>query len=76
MLMLLNYWAEMVEYLIIFGTDLIENYLISTIIKWERLKYGLNVKYHLYDSESMKFSDMNTLISSQILNNIYILCFF
>lgn len=77
MLMLLNYWAEMVEYLIIFGSDRIENYLISTIIKWERLKYGLNVKYRLYDSESMTFSDMNTLFSCQILNtNIYIMFFF
>lgn len=67
----------MVEYLIIFGRDIIENYLISTIVKWERLKYGLNVKYRLYDSETMKFSDMNTLISSQILNiNIYIVFFF
>lgn len=63
MLMLLNHWAEMVEYLKIIGD--IENCLIRAI-KWERLKYGLNVKYLLYDCENMKFSDMNTFISSQI----------
>lgn len=53
----------MVEYLKIIGD--IENCLIRAI-KWERLKYGLSVKYLLYDCENMKFSDMNTFISSQI----------
>lgn len=73
MLMLLNYWAKKVEYLKIIGSDIIENYLIKAIIKWERLKYGLNVKDLLCDSESIKFSDMNTFINSHIWNiHIYI----
>lgn len=66
MLMLLNHWAEMVEYLKIIGSDIIENCLIGAIIKWKRLKYGLNVKHLLYDSENMTFSDMNTFIRSHI----------
>lgn len=70
--MFLNHWAEMVEYLKIIDSDIIENCLIRAIIKCERLKYGLHVKYLLYDSENMRFSDMNTFISSQ---NIFILFF-
>lgn len=71
MLMLLNQWAEMLEYLKIVGSEIIENCVIRAIIKWQRSKYGLNVKYVLYDPEYIRFSDIITFKSCQ-LKNIYI----